>query len=264
MSPVAERSTGLLTGKVAVILGAGPNLGRAIATRFAAEGADLLLVARDPRSLDEIARHCAPFPGRVVAHQGDITAAGDRDQIRVVAEESFGRVDVLVGSASTTGSTMDIADADIDTWREVMDVNVWAPIAVVQRLMPLLRAADQAAVVMISAMTTRMVSARGRAGYAMSKAALNQAVRSMAYEFGRDGIRVNAVLPGWIAGPTTDAWLADPATEDIVHRAVAAIPLSRLPSTDDVAGSVAYLASELSRSVTGVLLDTNGGQYMNN
>ncbi|MEV6654387.1 SDR family oxidoreductase [Streptomyces sp. NPDC051219] len=241
-----------------LLAGVGPGLGSSIARALARAGAKVTVVARRRESVEQALDAIAGDGGKATGIQADLTSAADRSR---VVEQLTG-LDVLVYNAASIGASADIADASIDDWRALAEVNVWSPIALVQQTLPLLRTSERAAVVMVSAMTTRMVSARGRGGYAITKAALNQAVRTLAFELGPEQIRVNAVVPGWMETSQVHQWRDDPARLPYIEKALSEIPLGAIPHPDDVAGSVLFLASRLSASVTGELLDANGGQYM--
>ncbi|GAA1510991.1 SDR family NAD(P)-dependent oxidoreductase [Nocardioides humi] len=249
-----------LHGATVLVAGVGPGLGTSIARAFAQSGAHVVVAARRQESIQHALDAIAGDGGRASGLRADVTAAADRS--RIVGDLADRGLDVLVYNASATGSSAGVADASLDEWRDLAEINVWSPIALVQETLPLLRRSQRAAVVMVSAMTTRMVSAPGRGGYAITKAALNQAVRTLAFELGPERIRVNAVLPGWMDTPLVQEWRADPARSAHVDRALADIPLGAIPHPDEVAGAAVFLASRLSASVTGELLDTNGGQYM--
>ena len=251
-----------LAGAVTLVAGVGPGLGAATAGAFAGAGAEVVISARRAESMDPVVTALRGSGLGCTALAGDMTSAASRSEVIAEIGRRFGRLDVLVYNASSTGTNAEVADADLDDWRRLMEVNLWSALALTQQAVPLLRQAGGARIVMVSAMTTRMVSARGRGGYAISKAALNQAVRTLAYELAGDGIRVNAVVPGWMETPTVASWRADPALSRHVERARELIPLGEIPTPAAVAGTIVFLASRLSEAVTGELIDANGGQYM--
>ncbi|MFD9665081.1 SDR family NAD(P)-dependent oxidoreductase [Rhodococcus sp. NPDC059968] len=250
-----------LDGAVALVAGVGPGLGTSTATALARAGASLVVAARSQASVDSAVDAVSRVGASATGVIADLTRPEERESLLHVLEERGG-LDVLVYNASSTGQNVDIADVELDDWRHLAEVNLWSPIALAQSALPLLRKSDRASVVMVSAMTTRMVSARGRGGYAITKAALNQAVKTMAFEFGADDIRVNGVVPGWMETPTIREWRDDPDKRPHLERAASQIPLGGIPHPNDVAGTVVFLASRLSAAVTGELVDSNGGQYM--
>lgn len=247
---------------VALVAGIGPGLGVAVAEALAASGHDLVLASRSAASYADLAGQLRATGAQVLLHAADFTLAADRAALAGQVGDTFGRLDVLVHNAYTLGPHGDFETADLAAWREVMEVNLWSPLELLRELLPLLQAAERASVVLIGAMTSRMISSRGRGGYALSKAAINQAVQTLAFELGRDKIRVNGVLPGWMDNAALQEWRTDPERAPLVAKAEAMIPSGEIPTTADVAGSVAFLASPAAAAVTGHLLDANGGQYM--
>jgi NAD(P)-dependent dehydrogenase (short-subunit alcohol dehydrogenase family) len=259
----------LLSGRVAVVAGVGPGLGRDIALRLADHGADIAVGARNPQGLKALAAEVEARGRRAVWRATDVTSGGDCRALTTLAGKRLGRVDVVVFNAFRGSEVWtDIADADVDDWHRSMEVNFWGGLRMIQAALPALRSAGGGSIVVIGSMSQRVVSSRGRGIYAASKAALVQLARNLAYEVSGDGVRVNAVLPGWMAGPTVNAALARRAAETGVPVAtqladiVDQIPLGRMPSSAEVAGTVVFLASDLSACVTGQCLDANGGQYL--
>jgi NAD(P)-dependent dehydrogenase (short-subunit alcohol dehydrogenase family) len=252
----------MLAGRCAVIVGAGPGLGSAIAMALGQAGASLVLVARTASVLDTIATKLQADGVAVETIVADIDDAADRRQVRDVVEQAHGKLDILVLNAARHGEQKTFAESNLADWQATMNTNLFAGLGLIQQLLPLLRKGTGSNIVFIGAMAMRMVSSAGRAGYAISKAAIGQAVRSLAFELGRENIRVNAVVPGWMDSAHVQSWREDPALSHHVDRALASIPLGRIPMPEDVAGSVLYLASDLAAVVTGASIDANGGHYM--
>jgi NAD(P)-dependent dehydrogenase (short-subunit alcohol dehydrogenase family) len=251
-----------LSGAVALVAGVGPGLGTATALALGRAGAQVVVAARNPESTGPAAAALEAENLSVAAVTADLRVLQARAGLLSDVGRRFGRLDVLVCNASASGGSAAFADADLSEWRETMEVNLWSGLSLAQESLGLLRAGGRARIVFVSAMTTRLVSAAGRGGYAISKAALNQAVKTLAYELGPEGMRVNAVVPGWMETPIVAQWRADPALSRHVEHAETQIPLGRIPATAEVAGSVVFLASDLSGAVTGELIDANGGQFM--
>jgi NAD(P)-dependent dehydrogenase (short-subunit alcohol dehydrogenase family) len=259
-------SGSLLSGTVALVSGVGPGLGRAIAICAAEHGADVVLGARSADQL-EFAAADVRAAGRAVAFAPtDVTDPVACRALADLAVERFGRIDALVLNATRRShSGSPVAEADMTDWRRSMDVNLWGAISMIQAVLPTMRAQRSGKIVLVGAMTTRVVPAPGRGDYAVSKAAANQLTRNLAYEVGADAIRVNAVIPGWMDGPTVQDLLDDDPhgrMRAMYDQAIAAMPLGRMPTPREVAGSVVFFASELSAPVTGQSLDVNAGQYM--
>ena len=146
-----------------------------------------------------------------------------------------------------------------------MDTNLFGSLQMTRAALPGMRRRGGGSVVMVASMVTRQPQPV-QGGYAISKGALLTATRVLAYELGPSGIRVNAVVPGWMAGPSVDMYIQMESSgrgvdsQVIIDELNARVPLGRIPSDEDVAGSIVYLASDLSSAMTGQTVDTNGGE----
>jgi len=257
----------LLSDRVACVSGVGPGLGREIALHLAREGADLVLTARRPDCLASTAREVESLGRRALALPGDVTRAVDRHALVLKTREAFGRLDVLVNNAYHPGTYLPFEQDDLEHWRAPFEVNVLGSLGLTQDLLPLLRAAGAASVVMVGSMIVRRpLPTMG--GYAASKAALLAASQTLARELGPAGIRVNSVLPGYIWGPALEGYFAQQAqargvAPQVVYDEVAReIALGRIPTSEEVARAVLFFASDLSAAASGASLDVNGGHVL--
>src|SRR5580658_8434340 len=242
----AATRPGLLSGKVCVVSGVGPGLGRQAARALASHGADLVLAARRQSNLDEVAAEVREIGARAVAVSTNITDADACARLMEVGAEEFGGIDVLVNNAFRMDVFQTFEEVNLAIWRKIMDVNLFGSLQMTRAALPFMRQRGGGSVVMVASMVARQPQP-AQGGYAISKGALLTATRVLAYELGPSGIRVNAVVPGWMAGPSVDIYIEMTST----GRGVAA---------QDVAGSIVYLASDLSSAMTGQALDTNGGE----
>lgn len=261
----APSRAGLLSGKVCVVSGVGPGLGRQAAKALAAHGADLVLAARRQSTLDEVQEEVAQLGARSITVPTDITDAEACARLMASGAEEFGGIDVLVNNAFRFDAFQSFEDVDLAQWRKIMDTNLFGSLQMTRAALPAMRARGGGSVVMVASMVTRQPQP-AQGGYAISKGALLTATRVLAYELGPSNVRVNAVVPGWMAGPSVDIYVemtsggrgVDPQV--VVDELNARVPLGRIPSDGDVAGSIVYLASDLSCAMTGQALDTNGGE----
>lgn len=251
-------------GAVAVVTGVGPGLGRAVALALAREGADLVLAARRPDMPRAVAAEVEAAGRRALVVTADVT---DRDDCRRLAEaaEAFGPVRVHVGNVFAEDVFVPFHRVELDQWRRLMEANCFGPLQAVQALVPALRRAAPSAVVFVNSMIVRKpLPLQG--GYMTAKAALLAASRQLALELGRHRVRVNSVLPGWMWGPQVEQYVAAAAErrgvgpEEVVADITAAIPLGAVPTDDQVAEAVVFLASDRAAAVTGQGLDVNGGE----
>jgi len=262
-------SSGLLDGRVAIVSGAGPGMGRAIALELAGAGADLVLGARRASSWEPVVAEIESLGRRALGVSTDVT---DPDHCRSLVEAAatgFGRLDVLVNNAFAEEDWHDPFDGfDPARWRRPIDVNVFGTLALSQAAVPHLRAAGGGSIVMITTLSVRNPIPL-LAGYAASKRALTTAAHVLAKELGPHKIRVNCVAPGHIRGASLDEyfeWIAEQrgTTPDTVADEIAAQnPLHHLASPAEIAPAVLFFASDLSRVVTGQTLDVNCGRTFN-
>jgi len=262
--PRAARS-GLLSGKVCVVSGVGPGLGRQAAKALAAHGADLVLAARRQSTLDDVLAEVSMLGARAVAVPTDITDPEACARLMAAGVEEFGGIDVLVNNAFRFDAFQSFEEVDLAIWRKIMDTNLFGSLQMTRAALPAMRARGGGSVVMVASMVARQPQPV-QGGYAISKGALLTATRVLAYELGPSKVRVNAVVPGWMAGPSVDIYIEMTSTgrgvpaQVVVDELNARVPLGRIPSDGDVAGSIVYLASDLSSAMTGQALDTNGGE----
>ena len=237
-----------LRGAAVVVTGASSGIGLAVAERFVAAGAQVLTGSRRE----------AAIPGARWART-DVADPAQADALIAAAVESFGRVDVVVNNAGVQveKTVADTTDEDFDY---VMGVNVKGVFNVCRAAVRRIRAQpDGGAIVNVGSISGR-VSDHGMAVYNTSKAAVHALTRSVAIDHGADGIRCNAVLPGWIATPMADSSFegtADPAAAR--EAAVERHPVGRLGRPEDIAGLVLWLASEEASFVSGSLFTIDGG-----
>lgn len=256
---------GLVDGQVAVVTGVGPGLGRAGAVALAREGAAVVLVARSADRLDAIAAEIAEAGGRAIAVPGSVTHPDDCERIAASALDAFGAIDVVVNSAFRGDTFQAVADADLDVWRKIFEVNFYGAVNMTRACLPALRARG-GSVVMVASQSARKIRAN-EAGYAASKSALITLTRSLATELAADRIRVNAVVPGWIWGPNVQMYVdwqtssRGISCDEVIAEITREIPLGEIPPQEDIAESIVFFASPMARMITGQTLDVNGGEY---
>lgn len=248
----------LLEGKTAVITGAASprGLGKATARLFAQHGARVVILDLDA---DEAAEAAADLPG--TGHIGrvcDVTQKADCDTIALELIADMGQIDILVNNAGITQplKLMDIAPANYDA---VLDVNLRGTLYMSQALIPHMRERGQGSIVNMSSVSAqRGGGIFGGPHYSAAKAGILGLTKAMARELAPDGIRSNAICPGFIATDITAGKLTDAMRAEVL----AGIPMGRAGTADDVAGCCLFLASDLSAYVTGSEVDVNGGSLI--
>jgi len=256
----------LLADRVGIVSGIGPGVGREVALAFARAGAHVALAARTESALEAVAAEVRTLGRQALPVRTDIASA---EQCRRLVErtvEHFGRVDVLVNNAFLMYPTTSIERADFAAWQAIFEVNLFGSLRLSQAVVPHMRAAGGGSIVMVNTMSIRIIEPNVGA-YAASKGALMTATQTLAKEVGPAGIRVNSVVPGYIWSEKMEAYFRHLAAEqgrtyDEVHADVASrTALHHIPDSAEVADSVLFFASDLSRAVTGQALDVNGGHF---
>jgi NAD(P)-dependent dehydrogenase (short-subunit alcohol dehydrogenase family) len=249
---------GRLAGKRALVTGAASGIGLATARRFAAEGAAVALLDRDAEGLAGAIEQLRAAGGDVSAHACDVS---DEDSVAaaVAAFHSGGPVDVVVANAAVQmfGGDAAAADLDVAVWRTTIEVNLTGAFLTCKHgIRAMLDDGTQGAVVCTASPTGLRGSAPGFDAYSSSKAGVVGLVQVLAADYGRHGIRVNAVVPGFTETPlVTDVLQDDRAREAVLAR----IPLGRAGTVDEVAAAMLFLASDDASYATASVLVVDGG-----
>jgi NAD(P)-dependent dehydrogenase (short-subunit alcohol dehydrogenase family) len=256
---------GMLDNKVVVISGVGPALGTTLALRCAEAGADLVLAARTVERLDNVAKQITDMGPRAVAVGTDITDEAAVNNLVEASLAAYGKVDVLINNAFRVPSMKPLANTTFEHIRDAIELTVLGALRLTQGFTPALAEA-KGSVVNVNSMVIRHSQAKYGA-YKMAKSALLAMSQSLATELGEQGIRVNSVVPGYIWGDTLKSYFNHQAgkygtTVDEIYKATAASSdLKRLPTEEEVASAILFLASDLSSGITGQTLDVNCGEY---
>lgn len=241
-----------MKGKVAVVTGASRGIGEATARGLDAAGARVVLVARGEAALQQIAATLTNDPVVIV---GDLAAAdGGTDTARCILE-AVGGVDILVNNAATAArlDSVDLNASIIDT---MLTVNVRNLLLLTTGLIPSMIERGGGSIVNLSSISG-LVGTPRRSAYAASKGAVDALTRSLAMEYGPQGIRVNCVAPGVV---DTALWEKNKAIPGVVEQINALIPLRRWGVSEEVADVIVFLASDAARYVTAQTIGVDGGQ----
>nr|WP_314433764.1 glucose 1-dehydrogenase [uncultured Brevundimonas sp.] len=246
-----------LENKVAIVTGGGRDIGRDVSRVLAREGAKVVInFANDEAAAAETLDGIRAAGGEAIVHRADVTTAAGVASLVAAAEAAYGaKVDILVNLAGGMVERRPLADIDEDFFDKVMTLNLKSAYLMTRAVAPLM--AEGGSIINFASLAGRDGGGPGAAIYATSKGALMTFTRAMAKELGPRGVRVNSLCPGMIATSFHDIF-----TKDEVRAAVAAsTPLRRQGRPEEVAETVAYLASDAASFVTGVNLDINGGLF---
>ena len=251
-------STSRLTGKVAIITGAGRGMGKAVALTLAREGATVVVNDLRPELAMSVAEEIRAEGGKAIAHVADVS---DEIQVREMVDatvERFGTVDILVNNAGILHATRPLETIPLVEWELMMAVNVTGVFLCTKAVLPIMKAKRSGRIVNISSSAGRSTSTFGGAHYTTSKAAILGLTRHTAREAAPYNINVNAIAPGSM----DTEMVREMSTPEQMERERQNIPLGRLGTAQDEANLVAFLCSEESSYITGATIDINGGDLM--
>jgi 3-oxoacyl-[acyl-carrier protein] reductase len=241
--------------KVVLVTGAARGIGRAIAEKFAGEGAALALCDLQADWLAESQKSCAARGARANCYAADVSRAADVQKTVEAVARDFGRIDVLVNNAGITrdGFLLRMSEED---WDAVLDVNLKGTFLFTKSTAKIMLKQRAGAIVNLASIIG-LIGNAGQCNYAASKAGVIALTKSAAKELASRSIRVNAVAPGFITTRMTES-----LPEDIRNKMLAAIPLERFGAPGDVADAVLFLASSAAAYITGAVINVSGGMVM--
>jgi len=265
--PSTTSSGGRLAEKIALVFGAGcvgPGWGngRAIAVRFAQEGAVVIAVDKNPQSMQETLARAGMFATRIVCHTCDVRDAQQVQMLITTLVETYGRIDVLVNCVGAPAAGGPVALSAQD-WQAQLDLNLTSVFTTCQHVLPVMERQGGGAIVNISSTSAIRWTGAPQVGYAAAKAGVVQFGRVVAVEYAKKGIRINTVLPGQLHTPLVDVFLAGQQTRGdvaaLLERRRQRIPLPFMGDGRDTAHAVLFLASDEARFITGTELVVDGG-----
>jgi 3-oxoacyl-[acyl-carrier protein] reductase len=244
-----------LTGKVAIVTGAGRNIGRAIALALADAGTSVVVNARNNRTAAEaVAREIEAAGAKALVHMADVANATDVQAMVDAAVKHFGRIDILVNNAALRREKP-FAEMSYAEWREIMNVTLDGAFHCVKACLVHLKKSDAASIINIGGLSAH-TGARDRAHVVTAKAGIVGFTRALAHDLAADGITVNCVVPGLIGTPRPKDQ-PEPA-HHLVHHTLT----GGRGRPEDVAAAVLFLCGPAARYVTGQAIHTNGGAYL--
>ena len=251
-----------LTDKVAIITGAGSGMGRVAAQMFAAEGARVVVAEFDEKAGEETAGLVRDAGGQATFAQADVSREDDARRMVQEAVSAYGRVDVLYNNAGIMPEAdHSVTDTDVDTWDRVMAVNVRGVFLGCKFAIPVMLEQGSGSVINISSFVALLGCSVPQDAYTASKGAVLSMTRSLAVQFGPQGVRTNAICPGPIETPLLMDWLLkDEAAKQL---RLARNPTGRFGKPEEIVNLAIYLASDESRWTNGAAMVVDGGISVN-
>lgn len=243
-------------GKSVVVTGAGSGIGRASATRFAAEGGAVLVADIDLAGAEETVAGITAAGGRALALRVDVSEPDQVEAMIARAVAEFGSLDVLHNNAYWGPINTPIVDISLDDWRRTVDVTLGGVFLGCRVAIPVM-IANGGGVIVNMASTAAVLGSPRYAAYAAAKGGVISLTRSIAYDYGREGIRINAVAPGLIETPATVPVLAAPGRREQLE---ALSLVGRFGQPADIAAIVTFLASAEAEYITGQTYNVDGGR----
>jgi NAD(P)-dependent dehydrogenase (short-subunit alcohol dehydrogenase family) len=242
-----------LEGKVAVVTGGNSGIGLATAIRLQQEGAKVAISGRSKKTLDEAVK---TIGNGVLAVQSDVAKLTDLDKLYAEVSQKLGKMDVLFVNAGVA-KFAPLSDTSESAYDELFDINIKGAYFTIQKALPFLN--DGASIILNTSVADRKGTA-GASAYAATKAALRSLARTAAAELVGRGIRVNTVAPGPIVTPIFGrTGLPTEIIDEFAKELVAKVPMKRFGQPEEVAATVAFLASQDASYITGVEINVDGG-----
>ena len=244
-----------LKGKTALVTGGSRGLGKAIAGAMVANGAEVIVCGRKQENLDQAVED---FRKEGLELTGIAANIGQSAQVKTLfeaVEARFGRLDILVNNVGMNILTPSVAGVDEGLWDKIMDSNLKGTYLVSSRAVPLMKKAGAGKIINISS-TAAKRAAMGMGVYCIAKAGLEMLTKVLAVELAQHRINVNAVAPGVVMTKFSQPFWSN---ESLLKQIESVIPFGRIAKTEDVVGTVLYLASGLSDYVTGEVITVDGG-----
>jgi NAD(P)-dependent dehydrogenase (short-subunit alcohol dehydrogenase family) len=242
-----------LSGKNALVIGGTSGIGEGIALAFAQAGANVIASSRDPEKVSRTAAAIRELGRETLEISGDVTETDTLPNWFEAIQKAWGRLDILVNSQGTQQKRPS-QNVDDELFDRILDANLRSVFRACREAYPLLK--DSGGCLINIASMASFIGLVHAAPYTASKGAVAQLTKALAVDWADNGIRCNAIAPGWIVTPLSEPILQNPQYGEPILRK---IPMKRFGAVEDVAGAALYLASDLARYVTGSILVVDGG-----
>jgi 2-deoxy-D-gluconate 3-dehydrogenase len=244
-----------LKGKSGIVTGGGSGIGKAIAKAVAQAGAEIVIAGRNKERLEETANEIRAFGRPVIPVRTDVSKMGDIQSLVDQTVRAFGKIDFLFNNAGIArrAPSEELTEKD---WDETIDINLKAPFFLAQAVAREMISQKRKGKIIHTSSLTAVQGGKRVAAYAASKGGLSQVTKSMANDWAKYNILVNAIGPGWVETELTEALRQD---QERLSEITKRIPLGRWAAPEDIAGAAIFLASDASDYITGQTIFVDGG-----
>jgi len=255
----------LLKDKVAIVTGGGRGIGRAIARKFASEGASLVLAARTETEIRQVVTEVQSSGGEAAAVVADVSREADCERVVAAARETFGAIHIVVNNASIYGPVQPVENISPSEWDEVIAVNLRGPFLLSRLVLPEMYKQREGAILNITSIAAK-AAFQLNSPYAASKAGLIGLTRTLAAEAARKGVRVNAISPGPVPETRMSQELGRKLAEyfhadnrKLFQQTLEGILQGRPQTAEEIAAAAVFLVSHQASAITGQTLNVDGG-----
>jgi 3-oxoacyl-[acyl-carrier protein] reductase len=249
----------LLQGQVAMVTGASSGIGRATAEALAREGARVVVnFCKNQAGAEEAVAAIQAAGGDAFAFRADVTRAVEVEAMVSAARHRWGHIDILVNNAGDLLARRTLADMTEEYWDQIIDLNLKSVFLCVKAVWEEMAARKSGCIINVTSIAGRNGGGPGAAAYAAAKGGMLTYTKGLAKELAPYGVRVNGIAPGVIATPYHERY----SPGEVFQRFVAAIPLGRAGTSEEVADVIVFLASPAARYLTGETIEVNGGMLM--
>lgn len=245
---------GVLSGKTAVVTGAGRGIGRAIAISLAEAGADVVVNSYTASRAESVAEECRALGVNAHAVPADVSSEESVEEMLAEAEKAVGGIDIAVSNAAYSDREP-FYEADLDGFRRTIDVSMWGPFYLTRGVARRMMSRGEGGNIVVVSSPHAVLAIPGAMAYNMAKAAIDQMARTAAVELAQHRIRVNIVHPGWIDTPGERKFFS----EQTLQERGSELPWKRLGRPEEIARGVVFLCDPASDYITGSTLTIDGG-----
>jgi len=238
--------------KVIIVTGGGSGIGKEVSKIFSIEGANTVIFDVDENSINSFEKEMASMGYKLEGYKVDVSNFEEVNKVTTKIFEKYGKIDILVNNAGITRDNF-LTKMSVDDWNKVISINLTGTFNCTKAVVPFMYEKESGVIINVSSVVA-IYGNIGQSNYIASKAGVIGLTKGWAKEFGKKGIRVNAVAPGFIKTPMTEK-----VPEKVIEFMISKTPLGRMGEAEEVAKAIIFLSSDDASFITGVILNVDGG-----